>query len=483
MANQTTLRALLSRLVGLDKETEWVEFKHNKDEPREIGENISALANAALLCGQNTAYICWGIDDKSHHVIGTSFRPTLATEKGQELENWLSISLSPRIDIRFHEFTHSNGHPVAMIEIPAACGSPVQFQGTAYIRVGSYTKRIKEHPEKEKSLWKKLSQSRFEDSLALTAASSDEVLRLIDYPAYFQHTRKSLPDNRAGIIGRLIDEKFLIHVGGDLYDISNLCAILFARELGEFGGLKRKALRVIRYQGDSRSSSPREQLGAKGYAIGFLGAVRFIQEMAPSHEQFKEVLRKDVPLYPPDAIREFLANALIHQDFAMTGTGPMVEVFDNRMEISNPGKPLIDTLRFVDHPPISRNEDLAYFMRRIGVCEERGTGVDKALTAIEFHMLPPPDFSATESHTVVTMYAPRPLAEMDSSERIRACYQHACLQHVCNKKLSNESLRKRLGIKDHPIASKIIRDTVDAGLIKLYGSAGRRYAKYVPAWS
>ncbi len=54
----------------------------------------------------------------------------------------------------------------------------------------------------------------------------------------------------------------------------------------------------------------------------------------------------------------------------------MVEIFDDRIEITNPGEPLVDTQRFIDTPPKSRNETLASMMRRFRICEERGSGID-----------------------------------------------------------------------------------------------------------
>ena len=64
--------------------------------------------------------------------------------------------------------------------------------------------------------------------------------------------------------------------------------------------------------------------------------------------------RKEISDYPKPAVRELIANALIHQDFYAKGSSPMIEIFSNRVEISNPGKPLIDTIRFIDEPPKSR---------------------------------------------------------------------------------------------------------------------------------
>ncbi len=88
-------------------------------------------------------------------------------------------------------------------------------------------------------------------------------------------------------------------------------------------------------------------------------------------------------MFPELAIRELVANALIHQDFSVTGAGPTVEIFDDRIDITNPGEPLVDTQRFLDTPPRSRNEALASLMRRARICEERGSGIDKVVLEVE----------------------------------------------------------------------------------------------------
>ena len=95
-------------------------------------------------------------------------------------------------------------------------------------------------------------------------------------------------------------------------------------------------------------------------------------------------------MYPELAVRELVANAVIHQGFSLRGTGLMIEMFADRMEITNPGEPLIQTERFIDSPPRSRNEALASFMRWVGVCEERGSGFDKVVSMTELYQLPAP---------------------------------------------------------------------------------------------
>jgi ATP-dependent DNA helicase RecG len=270
------------------------------------------------------------------------------------------------------------------------------------------------------------------------------------------------------------------------WNITNLGAILLAKKLADFRSLRRKAVRVIVYKGNSRIETLREQEGTKGYASGFEGLIDYINTLLPSNEVIGMALRTTVPMYPDLAIRELVANALIHQDFFITGAGPMIEIFADRMEISNPGEPLVDTKRFLDTPPRSRNEALASFMRRIGVCEERGSGVDKVVSQTEFYQLPAPDFEATGENTRAVLFAHRLLTKMDKTDRIRSCYLHACLRYVTRNHMTNTSLRERFGIEPHnsSTASRIIKETLEAKLIQPYDeSASKKFMKYVPFWA
>ena len=231
----------------------------------------------------------------------------------------------------------------------------------------------------------------------------------------------------------------------------------------------------------------KEQERTAGYGVDFEEAIRYLNDQLPRNEQIGQALRREVPAYPEIAVRELVANALIHQDFGVVGAGPMVEIFSDRMEISSPGQPLIDTRRFIDEPPRSRNEALASLMRRLSICEERGSGIDKVIFSVEVFQLPAPDFRVAGDGTVAVLYSPRQFAQMDRQERVRACYQHACIQYVSGKRMSNASLRKRLGISDsnYPLASRIIRDTIEADLLKAHGkgSGAKKTAAYVPYWA
>lgn len=479
------LAGLVRELCKQPAETEWLEFKQNNAEPQEIGEYLSALANSAALCGKAFAYLVWGVEDGAHTLVGTTFGPQAAKVGGEELENWLLRSLSPKIHFHFYP-VEVDGYPLVLLEIGRAFRHPVQFQNQEFIRVGSYKKKLKDFPEKERALWRIFDQTPFEAMVAASDQTSDDVLKLVDYPAYFELLGRPLPDSKQGILDALKMDDLICPSESGKWNITNLGAILFAKRLDDFRSLKRKAMRVIQYRGSSRVETIKEQVGAKGYANGFEGLIGFINGLLPSNEVIEQALRKTVPMYPELAVRELVANALIHQDFFITGSGPMVEIFDDRIEITNPGLPLVDTQRFVDTPPKSRNEALASLLRRVGICEERGSGIDKVVFQTEYYQLPAPKFESTVDSVRAILFSHRPLNRMDKADRVRTCYLHACLKYVNGEYMTNTSLRERLGIEpsNKSMVSRYIREALEDGAIKLHDeAAATKLRKYVPSWA
>ncbi len=478
------LASLVRELCKLPTETPWVEFKHNNSDPTMIGERISALANSAALEGKTNAYLVWGIEDVSHRVLGTSFDPMLAKVGNEALENWLRRALTPPLHFVFHSID-LDGVRIVVLEIPRASHRPIQFNGIEYIRSASYTKKLKDFPEMERELWRVFETTPFERLPATGELSAEEVLRLIDYPAYFDLMGMDLPTNRVQILSRLESESLIATTDSGKWRILNLGALLFAKSLADFSGLARKALRVIHYQGRTRIVTLHEQMGSKGYANGFEGLISYINGRLPHNEVLGSALRKEVPMFPEMSIRELVANALIHQDFSQTGTGPMIEIFDDRLEITNPGLPLIATDRFLDSPPKSRNETLASLMRRIGICEERGSGIDKVVHETEVFQLPAPRFETTPLHTRAVLFAHKDFEAMTTQERVQACYLHACLRYLLRDYMTNESLRERFGVTSARIAaiSRIIASAKKAGLIHPADETqGNKFARYIPHW-
>ena len=168
----------------------------------------------------------------------------------------------------------------------------------------------------------------------------------------------------------------------------------------------------------------------------------------------------------------------------ITGTGPQIEMFGDRIEITNPGTPLVKPERMIDLPPRSRNEAVASLMRRMGLCEEQGSGLDKVVMQVELFQLPAPLFRASDDAFQVTLYSPRKFAEMTPAERMRACYQHAVLKFLSGNRMTNTSLRERFGIAEHnkAQASMVITQTMREGLIKP-ADVDHPRSGYVPIWA
>ena len=467
-------------------EQPWIEFKTNIVDPQQIGEYISALSNTAALFNQEHAFMIWGVDDTTHEIVGTSFIPQQTKVGNQGLDLWISTQLDPQVQFYFHT-TEMEGKSVVLLEIARASSVPVKFRSVDYIRIDSYKKKLKDYPDTERELWAIFSKKPFETLIAMENVSGDFVLRELDYSSYFDLLSVDLPSDKEKILEALLNDKLIAKAETGNYNITNLGAILFAKRLSDFPSLERKAVRVIKYEGKDRiSAASKEQVGGKGYASGFEGLISFVTNLLPNNEIIGKALRKVVPMYPDIAVRELIANALIHQNFYMIGTGPMIEIFSDRMEITNPGAPLIDKARFVDHPPISRNEQLASFMRRIGVCEERGSGYDKVVFETEFYQLPAPEIEIYNDHTKVVLYAHKEFAKMSRDDRLRACYLHACLKRVNREYMTNSSLRERFNIdkKNSSMVSRLLTDTCNVGLIYISPeSTSDKSRKYLPYWA
>lgn len=473
------MNKLLDNLASMSGETETIEFKENNFSKEEIGKRISALANSANLLNKKKAYLVFGIEDKKHSIVGTKFKPRSEKIGNELLESWLNQMITPKIDFQIYELD-IDGKNVVIFEISPAIIQPVKFQNFAYIRVASTTKELINFPEKERKIWQNIDKKSFGKGIAKEGLSVSEVLVLLDYAKFFSLTKQEIPSETKKFVDKMIEYGFVNKNFEDDFDITNLGAILFAKDLKQFSMIKGRAVRVVIYKGNSRIEIMKNQEGSFGYAVAFENLIDFINDKLPSNEEISRSFRKEIKMYPEKAIREFVANSLIHQDFSVSGHGPLVEIFENRIEITNAGQPLIDIERFIDHAPISRNEDIANFMRQIGFCEELGSGIDRALTEISIFQLPAPKFEVGDNFTRIILYAYKKLNDMTIEDKVRACYQHSVLKWLEGKRMTNETLRERFGIakQNYSIASRIISETTKAKKIK----ESEKPKEYVPYW-
>lgn len=479
------LTELLRKLLAMPGETELVEFKEAKTnfDTDSLGEYFSALSNEANPKGAEEAWLVFGVNN-AQQVIGTAFRSDPI--KLQGLTKIIADQASNRLTFRdIHEVNYE-GKRVLLFEIPpATLGQPTAWKGHYYGRDGESLGALNTD-ERHRIERQGLSRVSFERGIAFPNASIPHILGLLDWEGFFNLFNQPYPSDAQGIIARFIQDKVVARENGNLH-ITNLGAVLFARDLKQFDFLEYKGLRIIFYEGTGRTGGKRELTGQKGYALGFEKANDWLNERLPSHEEFFTPRREQVPTYPKKAIRELIANALIHQDFTASGAAPMIEVFDNRIEITNPGVPLINVLRFLDHTPLSRNEAIAATMHLLNICERRGSGIDRIVEECEKHQLPAPNFISGDNYTQAILYGPRPLREMDHRDKIRACYQHACLKYANGQTMTNQSFRERMGIaeQNYSTASRIIGEAIEDNKIKAYDpdNKSKKHAKYIPFWA
>jgi len=436
-------------------ELDWKVDLSNKEE--KIQHHISAFSNSI-----GGGYLVFGID-KSGSVKGINDEE--ATQIIQRLGNIARDGLDPSVTIE-HSIEDFYGTQVLIVYVKESMEKPVHLRGqtieSAYIRSATQTRKMDKNDIRHSVL---ISQSyRFEELTAITSPSLSDVLSQLDYIRFCEMLNVPVPRTETSIAEFMISQRLLKREGTN-YCITNLGVLVCAKEIQRFPGKERKAIRLIKYRGDDRTDTEREIEGKKGYAIGFDGLITYIKTLLPESEIIKDALRKTVSVYPEITIREIVANAIIHQDFTISGMGPMVEIFSDRMEITNPGKllPTVRIERLIDTAPESRNELFASIMRRLRICEERGSGIDKALLQTEIFGMPPPKFLEGENYFRVILFSPKPLQKMTQEEKIRACYFHCCLKHVAHQKMTNATLRERLkiGEKNYPLVSKIISDTIE----------------------
>ena len=449
-----------------------LEFKEAKAQfdYRKLCEYCVALAN------EGGGFLLLGVADKPPRpVVGTQAFGDLVG-----LAQRLFQALGFRVDI--DEVAHPNGR-VLVFHIPS------RPHGTAYHLDGKYLMRSGEAlvPMSEDQLRRIFGEGEPDwlEEHSMTGLDSQQVVGSLDTQAFFELLKLPYPTEQAGVIERLLRERLIDEAGGS-YAVRRLCALLLAKRLDEFPDLARKAPRVVVYTGTSKLETRLDQTVGEGYAVGFQGLVRFIMAQLPQNEIIEDALRKEMKLVPEITIRELVANALIHQDLAIVGTSVMVEIYSNRVEISNPGEPVVPVERFIDGYQ-SRNERLAGLMRRMGICEEKSSGIDRVVQAAELFQLPAPDFRAGHRRTLVTIYGPKEFERMDREDRVRACYQHCALKWVMSQRMTNQSLRERFRLPENKSAlvSQVIAATIEVGLVKPDERVGgsRKFARYLPFWA
>ncbi len=475
---------LTDSMSPVPAELNQLDWKHDLSPKKErVAQHLSAFGNEP-----GGGFLAFGIAPTGEL---TGIKKEEVEKIVSQLGNLAREAVLPPIKIE-HAIAPFHEKSILFVYIPESTEKPVHLRGgsieEAYIRSAGQTRKMSK-PELGNALLRSKS-ARFEELPAhpiVAPKDTTELLEMFEFEPLFALLEKPLPRDPLALISELKALRLLIEDGSLV--ATNLAVLSAAKDMAMFRGHERRGVRLIFYKGKSRVDTEQERSSKKGYAIAFKPMLTFLVQKLPSSEIIRDALRSNAPLYPEVALREIIANAIIHQDLTIENRSPMVEVFSDRIEVSSPGRlvPSVTVQRIIDTSPESRNEMFARLLRQCRICEERGSGIDRALRAIELYGLPPLDFREEENSFRVTIFGPKNYKQMNKDERIRASYQHSALQHLSGEAMTNASLRKRLGVSDtnYPLVTKIINDSVEAGLVKPHDPENKanKHAKYIPYWA
>ena len=292
------------------------------------------------------------------------------------------------------------------------------------------------------------------------------------------------PKNSIIIINKLKDFRFVNEKNTGRFEITNLGALLLAKRIKKFPSVNNKAIRVIVYDGNDVTCPAKEQLGGKGYIVGFEGLIDYIYNNIPTCEYIEGALRKQRGYISKLIIRELVANAMIHQDLEQPGA-PTISIFWDHISITNTGSPIVNKDRFIDTPPATRNELLVSVMQKVGICESRGSGYDKIIEQTEEYRLPAPKIILHDNNTEVVLYYKMNFEALSNEEKALICYNHVCLNYINNKVSNNTSLRKRFNLDESQkyVVSRIFSNTCKQNLIKKKDNTAMKNSEYIPFWA
>ena len=458
---EKAIQALHESLHPIPTEHNNLDWKSDLSPDKEkLAQHLSAFAN-----NDGGGFLVFGVNNDGQFI-------SITKEKAEEIVNKLSNIVTNRLQPPFqieHSFIEYEGHPLLFIHIPEQRNKPVHMRGVnpfdAYWRSGGTTR-----PMPEDIVRRMMAQTEgysFEQQFAKRDIPAEEVLRLLSYETLFSLKHKNVPQSTDSVL-RYLESCHICCPGGltGTWNITNMGALLFAHDLRDFPALRHRYVILRRYNGTNNRNLLLEHIETRGYAVGFEDIVEFT--MRNTATETISVLREATPTYPRVAIRELIANALVHQDFIVSGISLTVEIFTDRLVITNPGTPLNDIRRLIHLPPASRNNDLAQTMYELGMCERRGSGLDRAVSALEEMFLPAVQIEKIEYATIVRIFPKKIFEDMTKQERIEACYQHACLSFEDGKPVNNFSIRKRFNLDKSKsyMVSRVFNDTLHAGLIK-----------------
>ncbi len=480
---QKCIDLLNKSLIPLPQELNELDWKEeispNHDK---LAKHLSAFSNYML-----GGFLVFGVKDQGE-VVG--IKQEEVKNITDTLGNISRVWLEPQVSLEYFTFEYS-GQSLLGVYIQEAVQKPVYIKKrgleASFIRAGGQSRSMSQNEIRAAILSSRV--QRYEELPAiLPNDKQDNWKDLFDFKEIIKRTPRLATSGEEALYEYLFQCKLLLKTRGE-YRPTNLCVLMCAKDFASLPGYEKFGIRITEYSGADKISSRRDFFLNTGYSLSLDEVVERIVSILPHNEIIERATRINDPVIPEIAIRELVANAIVHRDYSQNSSFITINIFSDRIEITNPGGllPDISVDRLIDHPSKTRNEVLADLMRKLRFVEEEGTGYDKVVTAIEFKGLPPVKWRQERDYFCAILYMPKQYNDMDRAERIEAVFQHACLNFVENKKTTNHSIRKRFKFdnEESTKVTRLIKECIKENRVRCANKEDtiKKNWHYVPYWA
>ncbi len=365
-----------------------LEFKESTQTLSGIIKTIVAFANTA------GGTIVIGIKDKTKEIVG--IKNVLKEE--ERLANAIAESIAPSImpDIEIQTIRDKE---IILLHVYHAVGPYYLKSGGpgkgVYIRLGS-TSRIADVETVHRL--RLFAKNRSPDEIPHLQGKKSS-LDWIAIEEEFKKVDKTVSDHKAQLLGLLTEQSGKLYptIGGIL-SFGLQRSLLFPDAI----------IQCARFAGHDKVTFIDHDDIDTHMPLAIQKVISFIQKNTRVRSVIGKMRRVDIPQYPPVAIREAVINAILHADYDMKGSSLSVAIFEDRIEITNPGglhfgmtieNALAGASRL-------RNRALGRIFRELKLIEKWGSGLKRIQAACKQHGLKDPLFQELNNQFRVTLYAP-----------------------------------------------------------------------------
>ena len=389
--NEAEIKRKLEYAIQINSELPELELKTaSNNVPRDIWKSISAFSHR-----HGGGIIVFGVKEDPVEVIDCRNIHQIQNKLIEYFNQKMSFILRPQ----YYIIPYDSEKTIVAVYVPECPREyrpcyykPVGLPNGAYIREGHTNRSLTDNEFRTYVASSK--QFRYDLSEAPNADIEDLSIGKIS----------ALLSKKDGEIKRdappIINEDLLKNIGlaGEFSGVIKPTlagALIFAKSFpGDQHPYERYTLRCVRFSGNNSASDIIDKLDAMGTLDQQIDdAYKFVLKNIRKKAEIKGTKRKEKYEYPELAIRELIANAVIHRDYKIIETYTHIHIYNDRIEITNPGcLPPGVTVENIKDAQFSRNATIASRLKDLNYLEEYGRGVDLVFGKMSDWRLPPPLF-------------------------------------------------------------------------------------------